>query len=145
SYESLVTSYQIDRGRQYELDRTDTGRATVQILDTQGILDPTNPSCPFYGKIRPLLQATIGRQNPVSGVWYTRYRGFIEDWDYVFDPSQRINRLEISLVDMFELLSSIEMYPDDFGHHPYPSWVSPGDVYFGPDSDGEPMDDRVLA
>ena len=44
--DNLVTSYTIDRGRQYELDTTDTGRATVEITDTDGILDPTNPPAP---------------------------------------------------------------------------------------------------
>jgi hypothetical protein len=107
---NLVTSYQIDRGRQYELDRTDVGRATVQIKDTQGILDPTNPSGPHYGHLEPLLQAMIGRYNPVDSTWYTRYRGFIEDYDYSFDPSQRVNMLTITLVDLFEMVAGIEMH-----------------------------------
>src|SRR5262249_53423562 len=68
-YPNLVTSYQIDRGRQYELDRTDTGRATVAINDTDGVFDPRNLTSPFWGKIRPLLQARIGRRNPVTGEW----------------------------------------------------------------------------
>ena len=118
SHPSLVASYTIDRGRQYDLDRTDTGRATVQITDRDGLLDPTNSSGPYYGWIRPLLQACIGRQNPVSGVWYTRFRGFIEDWDYVFDANQKVNRLEVSLVDMFEFVSSVEMMPGEFGDPP---------------------------
>ena len=45
SYPHLVTSYTIDRGRQYELDRTDTGRATVQIADDGR-----------WGQIHPLLR-----------------------------------------------------------------------------------------
>jgi hypothetical protein len=134
---NLVTSYQIDRGRQYELDRTDTGRAYVQIADTQGILDPTNPAGPYYGQIRPLLQACIGRQNPVSGVWYTRFRGFIENWDYVFDPNQKVNRLELSLVDLFELVSACEMVADEFGDAPPVG--SAGQVYFS----AEAVDSRI--
>jgi hypothetical protein len=118
SYPNLVTSYSIDRGRQLELDRTDTGRATVQIADTDGILDPTNASGPFYGLIEPLLQAAIQRRNPVDGVWYTRFRGWISEMDYAFDPSQRVNRLTVSLVDIFEILSTIEMMPGDFGVTP---------------------------
>jgi hypothetical protein len=117
SHPHLVTSYTIDRGRQYELDRTDTGRATVTIADKDGILDPTNPGGPFWDtgtgktKIRPLLQATLGRYNPVTDTWFTRYRGFIEEMTYTFDPSQRVNRLELTLVDIFELLSAVEMVP----------------------------------
>ena len=100
--DNLVTRYTIDRGRQYELDTTDTGRATVEITDTDGVLDPTNPSGPYYGQIEPLLQAVVQRWNPISSAWRTRFRGFIEDYDYDFDPSQRVNKLTISLVDLFE-------------------------------------------
>ena len=107
--DNLVASYTIDRGRQYELDQTDTGRATVEINDRDGVLDPTNPSGPYYGEIEPLLQAVIMRWNPISSAWRTRFRGFIEDYDYSFDPSQQVNKLTVSLVDLFERLSVIEM------------------------------------
>lgn len=122
-YPSLVTSYSIDRGRQFELDRTDAGRATVALSDVDGILDPTNSAGPFYGRIEPLLQVLLARYDPVAEEWFTRYRGFIEDFDYSFDPSQGVNRLTLSLVDLFEILSSIEMQLSDpsalvWGHLP---------------------------
>jgi hypothetical protein len=112
---NLVASYTIDRGRQYELDQTDTGRATVEITDRNGILDPTNPAGPYYGKIEPLLQAVVQRWNPVSSAWRTRFRGFVEDYDYVFDPSQRLNKLVVSLVDLFEILAAVELTRPHFG------------------------------
>ena len=143
SYPNLVTSYTIDRGRQYELDRTDTGRATVTITDPDGILDPTNPFGPFWddtahaSKIRPLLQATLGRYNPVTDAWYTRYRGFVEEMDYTFDPSQRFNRLQLTLIDIFEILSAVEMLPGEFGDTP-PAGAE-GQVFF----DNAVMGDRI--
>jgi hypothetical protein len=144
SYDSLVTSYTIDRGRQYELDRTDVGRAVVQIADRNGILDPTNSSGPFYGQIQPLLQALVCRQNPVTGSWYTRFRGFVEELDYSFDPSQRVNRLELSLVDIFEFLSAIEMFPGSFGVTP-PDPANADQVYYPGTVSGTPtpMDARI--
>jgi hypothetical protein len=123
---NLVTSYQIDRGRQYELDRTDVGRATVQLTDVDGTLDPTNPSGPYYTKLEPLLQAMIGRLNPVDGLWYTRYRGFIEDYDYTFDPSQQVNRLTVTLVDLFEMVAGIEMHDKNPDGTAYFSDTTPG-------------------
>ena len=119
SHPSLVASYTIDRGRQLELDRTDTGRATVQVSDRDGILDPTNASGPYYGLIEPMLQAMIGRYNPVNDTWYTRFRGFISELDYRFDPSQQVNMLTVELVDLFEFLSQVEMQPGPwFGDAP---------------------------
>lgn len=115
---NLVTSYTIERGRQFELDRTDTGRATVEIVDKDGILDPTNSSGPYFGMIEPLLQAGIASYNPVADTWNSRFRGFIDDLDYSFDPSQRANKLTIQLVDIFEILNAIEMQPGQFGDPP---------------------------
>ena len=78
---NLVVSYTIDRGRQYELDRTDTGRATVQISDTDGTLDPSNPYGPFYTMIEPLGQALICRYDPHLETWHERFRGFVDTFD----------------------------------------------------------------
>jgi hypothetical protein len=114
SQPNLITSYTIDRGRQYELDRTDVGRAVVQITDQDGLLDPTNIYGPYYGKLEPLLQVMLGRWNPVTDTWHTRYRGFIEDFNYAIDPSQQVGRLELSLVDIFEILAAIEMQDSTF-------------------------------
>jgi hypothetical protein len=147
---NLVTSYTIDRGRQYELDRTDTGRATVTIADQDGILDPTNPDSPHYvggaTQIEPLIQIALGRWNPVTDTWYTRYRGFVEDYDYSFDPSQLVNRLTITCVDLFEILSAIEMTPRFTGDAPAfgddPAVVAPdsqGQIVFS----NETLQDRV--
>ena len=128
AHPNLVTSYTIDRGRQYELDRTDGGRAQVEIIDPDGILDPTNSSGPYYGKLEPLLQAMIGRHNPVTDVWHTRFRGWIEDFDYTYDPSQRVNRLTLNLVDIFEKLNATEATA--FGDTPPASVKSPDVVWF---------------
>lgn len=141
SHPNLITSYSIDRGRQFELDRTDTGRATVQIADRAGLLDPTNTSGPYYGKLEPLLQVMLGRWNPITGVWHTRFRGFIEDFNYVVDPSQKVSRLELSLVDLFEILSAIEMQDATFSS-PTPARpaASLGQVFF----EDHDMDTRIV-
>ena len=115
AHPNLVTTYSIDRGRSYELDQTDAGRATVTILDPDGILDPTNPTGPYYGQLRPLLPAVLCRHNPVTDTWEERYRGFVDDYTYDVDPSQRVNRLTLSLVDLFEIAASAEMHPGQFG------------------------------
>lgn len=119
--DNLVASYSIDRGRQTELDRTDGGRATVAINDVNALFDPTNADSPYFGQINPLTQITLGRWNPVTEEWQTRFRGFISDYDYAWDPSQRVNRLVLSCVDIFEILNSIQMQPDGtFGDPPPP-------------------------
>src|SRR5262245_24711908 len=102
---ALVASYSIDRGRQVELDRTDAGTATVVIRDRDGVLDPTNATSPYFGQIEPLKQARLRRWNPMAAEWQTRFRGFIESIDYDFNPSQLVNELTVTLIDIFEIVS----------------------------------------
>ena len=135
-----IAEYTIDRGRSFELDRCDTGRATVTIQDTEGLLDPTSPA--DLG-IQPLLQARLALWNPVLEDWYTRFRGFVEAVESDFHPSQLVNTLTISLVDIFELVSVMEMHPGHFGTTP--PTASKGNVYFNatPDDDVHGMQLRV--
>jgi hypothetical protein len=117
---NLVTGYTIDRGRAFEFDKNDTGTCTVSIFDREGVLDPTNSFGPYYGRIEPLLQIIVQLLNPITGQWRTRFRGWIEDYDYGIDPTQLFTRLEVGCVDIFELLTAIEMQPSvgapTFGH-----------------------------
>jgi hypothetical protein len=143
--DSLVASYTIDRGRVYELDQTDGGRATVDILDRDGLLDPTNPDGPHYGLIEPLIQCRLRSWNPVTATMQPRFRGWVSDWTYDFDPSQQVNRLTLELTDLFEILGAIDMIPvldfDTPGEHfgLIPPEDSAGQIYY-PEQN---MDDRV--
>lgn len=46
-------STSIQRGRQYELDQVRSGEASMTLANTDGALDPTNTSGPWYGHIQP--------------------------------------------------------------------------------------------
>jgi hypothetical protein len=139
STDNFVASATIDRGRSFELDRMDTGRATLRINDTDGTLDPTNTTGPYFGKIEPLLQVAIALHDPVADTWTTIYRGFIDDYSYDADPSQQINFLTLSCVDAFEILTAIEMLPDGtFGDSP--STAETGNIVFAAAN----VDDRIF-
>ncbi len=43
----------VNRGRQYELDQVRAGEYGLTLANTDGALDPTNTSGPFYGRIMP--------------------------------------------------------------------------------------------
>ena len=131
-----VAEYQIDRGRAYELDRVDTGRATIQLHDIEGLLDPTNTGGSFYGDIQPLKQARLAIWNPVLEDWYTRFRGFVSSYEYDFDPSQLVNRVTINLVDIFEIVNAVQMFPGYFGDPP-PTAQEGQVVFFEDTLDGD--------
>lgn len=145
---SLVASYDIDRGREDEFLGTDTGTARVWINDQDGILDPTNAAGPYYGLIEPLRQILIELLNPVTDEWEERFRGFIEDYDYVPDPSTHVNAdgeylgnmaLEISCADLTAILVAIEMQPDgSFGNDPADATPpATGNIWFEPKAANE--------
>jgi len=140
--DNLVVSYTIDRGRVFEMDQTDGGRATVEILDRDGVLDPTNPGGPHFGLIEPLLQCRLQSWNPVTATMQPRFRGWVSDWTYDFDPGQQVNRLRLELTDIFEVLGAIDMLPypifgDDPVTNDHPD--SAGQVYYN----GVDVQDRI--
>ena len=128
--DNLVARYSIQRGRTDELERTPTGTATVEFNDTQGLLDPTNVSSPYWGLVDG-KQAAIGLWNPVTSAWTTVFRGFIEGYDVTVDPSQVTSRVSLGLVDALDYLAGVEMttYPA-FGNA-LPADVDAGNIYYG--------------
>lgn len=110
-----VQSWNSDRGRQMELDKTQAGTAVINVLDQTGIYDPTNINGPYYGSIGPLSPAQIVSVNPVTGVTEPVLTGFVESWQYVPDITEKWMVLTINLVDGFESLTRAEVVPDSTG------------------------------
>lgn len=135
----LVTGWTIDRGRSYELDKTVTGQATITTVDSKGILDPTNPSSPFNGKLNPMKQAGIALQNPVTKAWSPLFRGFVAGYKFTVQPAETQLVGEIDLVDAFDPLAATEVVPGSFGST-VPAG-SEGNVYYQP----QQVNDRIKA
>lgn len=129
---NLVASWQAERGRRAEFDQTDTGTATVTINDPNGLLDPFNAAGPYFGMIEPRLPIKLARRHAITGDWYDRWRGFIDDLAYEEHPSQKTMQLVISCVGIFSVLSKMEMtpYPDWGDVNPNTGAGAPGTVFF---------------
>lgn len=111
----FVTAWSTDRGRTYELDKTQTGTASITVYDVTGYFDPTNRLGPLYGKITPMLPAKISVQNPANNFYYDIFTGFVESWDWVMDTAERMMTVTINLVDGFEPLTRGELEPASNG------------------------------
>jgi len=133
--DGYVQEWSIDRGRQYELDKTDTGTARLKLIDLDGVFHPLNSSSPYYGKTNPMIQAAIALQNPVTGEWATLFRGFVEAWNYDTDVSENFTTVELTLVDALDVLAAVEVLPTidiQFGH--VAPAISEGDVFYVEDT-----------
>lgn len=136
--DNLVAKIEIHRGRQTELDVTDTSTATVYLNDTDGLFDPANTGSPYFGKIDG-KQIMLQLRNPVTDEWVTQYRGFIDDYGYELHPATRdgvsiLSNIQVECVDLFDFLAGVEMIPGLFGDATPPAatvgtvWYEDGDV-----------------
>lgn len=113
---NLVTRWTVDRGRDSEFDRVNTGTATISLIDTHGVVDPTNTGGPFFGKLDPMKQAAIAVRNPVAGTWTTIFRGFVSEWLYDWDVDEpNVLRVTLELADAFDLIAALELTPEQHG------------------------------
>lgn len=140
STHGFVAGYTIRRGRQTELEQTDTGTATIELNDISGVVDPTNTGGPHFGDIQPGKQAALALRNPVTDTWTTLFRGHVDDFRYEIHPSQVVTRVQVALVDAFDFLSRVEVVPGLFGNT-LPTEVEAGNVYY----DEANVDDRIFS
>jgi len=112
----VVTSWSSDRGRQYELDTTQTGTATISITDTSGLFNPVGSS-PYVFGLGAMKRCVINAQNPVTGVYSDVFSGYVQTytWKYA-DQSKSVMLIDISLVDGFDQLTRSELVPDNTGY-----------------------------
>jgi hypothetical protein len=126
--DSFVSSFSVQRGRRDELEQTGTGTASINFNDTAGLLDPTNPSSPYWNRIDS-KQAALAILNPVTNAWSTIFRGFTDEYDYTVRPSQVVTDVTVPLVDAMDYLASVEMYTAKFGNT-LPAGVDDGNICF---------------
>jgi hypothetical protein len=110
-----VTGWKIDRGRTYELDKTQAGTAELDLFDTSGIFDPTNSASPLAGLIGPMQQTKIGVQNPWTGAYTDLFTGFLESWKWSMTSDETLMMIAMGLVDGFEPLTRAEIPPGSNG------------------------------
>lgn len=131
-----VTGWDIDRGRAFEFDRMNTGRATVSLVDDTGDFDPTNTSGAYWDLT--LRQAGIALQNPTDSSWSTLFRGFVSRVEWVPYQNKAFANVTLELVDGLALAAATEMAPDGtFGD------VENGNITFPEDLSTDAMQTRI--
>lgn len=114
---NVVNGWSIDRGRTDETNRTKVGSATINIIDIDGVLDPTNTHSPArdlcINTIDPMLQIAIAVQHPVTGDWTYAFRGFIDEIALSMDEAENVITGSLQCVDGLAILGGIEVIPDN--------------------------------
>lgn len=99
----LVQQVSIRRGRNDVVDSYNNGTAVVQILDLTGDYNPDNSDGPYFGQILPNRQIRISAE--YEGVSRFLFSGYVEQWDYKWNPGFDAAIVTITASDAFRLFN----------------------------------------
>jgi hypothetical protein len=99
-----VTKVNIKRGKNRELERYNSGNASVTLNNEDRVFDPLNTESPYVGNIIPR------REIRISTGGYTQFTGLIEDWNLDYDVSGKSDA-SIVAADAFTLLAQQTLTP----------------------------------
>ncbi len=142
----IVSRWEIDRGRSYELDKNSPGTAAVTFIDINGELDPASGGYDF----NPGTPAAIGLYNPVAGTDSPVFVGNVSRVDYKLHRTENYAIATLHLVDGMERIARTELYPGvlpgytEWGYVPAASGVvQDGDTFFTEDLTGNAVATRI--
>lgn len=101
-----LRTFQVRRGRPFNLDRVEASTAHAEFNNPDGFLDPANAGSTYYPNILPLKELWFSRRE--DGITYNRFRGPIERYAPVWAPPHH-QFIEIDAADAFETLANITL------------------------------------
>lgn len=106
----LVKSFSCHSGRTYELGRTDTGIATVQVENSDGRFDPTNTASVLNSAGKRLLPMRRYRRRATwDGVTYDVWTGFVERYPQGWVDAGFRGSVAMTCVDALAPLSRVAL------------------------------------
>lgn len=87
------------RGRQFELDRMQTGTASCTLANQDRALDPNNAAGPYYPNVVPVRKFKI--EATWNSVTYPVFIGYVEDWPQTWQQSGKVAEVSVPIVDGF--------------------------------------------
>jgi hypothetical protein len=91
-----------DRGKNQALDRINAGIATIVVDNSDRVFDPLYPDGPYFGQLIPRRRIRIScNDRPV-------FRGSVEDFDIVYQPSNK-SQVRIDVSDAFSVLTNAQL------------------------------------
>jgi hypothetical protein len=105
SYLRAGTGISTQRGRNFELDRIETGRMDFTLSNRNREFDATFSGSPFYPYVRPTRPVRFRAQAETDGVVYGIFFGYIESWPLKRDHYGRDSVAQFTAADVFKALS----------------------------------------
>lgn len=99
NFNAPIQGMTISRGRSRQLNRFESGSATITFYDGDRKLDPLNTGSSYYGKVVPRIQFQIKANSTAI------FTGFVTDWDLEYDLAKR-NTVTAYCSDSLTLLSN---------------------------------------
>jgi len=99
--------YSITRGKSRELQRYQTGQASIQFENNTRAFDPTFEASPYFGQIVPKRSIRITNGTAVQ------FFGVIEDWNIDYEPGGQ-SIATAQAFDAFNFLTGIEFESASF-------------------------------
>lgn len=100
-------SYDIQRGRQRELQRFDAGTLSLVLDNSDNRFDPQNTSSPYYPNVVPMSRVRV--KATWLGVTYTRFVGYINAWPNNFDLTSWDATVTINATDAFKVFNLMQL------------------------------------
>jgi len=101
---SAVTSVNVKRGKNRELDRYSAGQATVVLNNENRYFDPLNDASPYVGNIVPRRSIRITTNG------YIQFVGVVEDWNLDYSVEGKSDATIVA-ADAFALLAQQTLTP----------------------------------
>jgi hypothetical protein len=91
-----------NRGKNEALDRIDSGIATIVVDNSDRVFDPLYPDGPYFGQLIPRRSIRISCNDRAV------FRGSVEDFDIVYQPSNK-SQVRIDVSDAFSVLTNAQL------------------------------------
>lgn len=95
-----VRGMSYSRGRQNEMNRMETGTATLPLRDKVSDFDPDNSASIYYPNVRPYVP--IRARATINGTTYPLFQHFVERWPRTVRITNKYTERQIQTVDAFE-------------------------------------------
>lgn len=141
----IVSGWEVNRGRSYELDKNEPGTATISLVDLTGELDPAS----FAYSFTPGTPGAIAIRNPVTSTDSPIFVGYISRYEYELYKTEDYAVGTLYLVDGLDRLARTEMHPGqgytlEWGDFAADSGAQDGDLWFYADEQVEHRINQLL-